>query len=171
MFWTKISESFNALPVRLVHLVPRVDKLIRQIAHGRHNAAAARPVDARRLAPDGMDCAVYCWQAAEIQGVPDMIGIRDKKGLVQNLVLLFVVSVVSVDTKETQNRSHIVLDTVPETRVVSDRQGTRRELLAPKDKEKNRVTIIRDGLAFHWTSRENRKVESQIGRASCRERV
>ncbi len=87
-----------------------------------------------------------------------MNGVREKKGLVRNLVLLFVVLIASVETIGTQTRPHVVLDAVPETRVVSDRQGTRRELLAHKESEKNRATIIRDGLSFRWASRENRKL-------------
>ena len=35
--------AFNACPVRLIHLIPLVDKLFREFAHGRHNSPAASP--------------------------------------------------------------------------------------------------------------------------------
>lgn len=81
----------------------------------------------------------------------------------RKFILFFVVFIASVEPLGTQEFEHLVLYAVPETRVVSGREGTRREVLAPEDQFKNRIDIVKVGQSYRWKSRENRELTYSKG--------
>ncbi len=52
----------------------------------------------------------------------------------------------------------VVLDVTPDTRVIAEQESASREVLAPTDREANRVTIIWDGESYRWVTREGREL-------------
>ena len=57
-----------------------------------------------------------------------------------------------------QAQARVVLDALPDSRVAATQDFAEREILNRADREANRVTVVWDGDAYRWTTRENREL-------------
>ena len=70
------------------------------------------------------------------------------------LVVLLLAPAVPVEGQT----ARVVLDALPDSRVAASQDSANREILNRSDRDDNRITVVWDGEAYRWATRENRQL-------------